>query len=358
MQKSVRNIRGKRHNVEGLYMNDIKHKITTEEWDENSEAVFSKWRTVKLSVEEKKAMRQAILSKISDSKMNSASSLFSIFDFFRRPAFALASFAVILVISGGFGVARAEQASLPGEWLYPVKVRVNEPIQGLIRSDAGNMLDWECILIARRINEANELASQGRLGENEQKVIDELLNKHVAELRKSQGGNREEEKTVIQNASEKAERLEIQSEGEDGELRYRVRARSENRNEHKKDNESQNEGKNKDENDDKSGKDDLSLEKQSEIEKEIRLKEKKTAENIEKSGKKKSILSGSTELRDSKDESASSSNGNDTDDEEDAEDDSNSGSSNDDESDDSSSDDEPDENEVSNSGEGSSSNDE
>lgn len=56
----------------------------------------------------------------------------------------------------------AENA-LPGETLYPVKVRFNEELRGALASSPYQKIEWETELLERRVNEANLLADSGRL---------------------------------------------------------------------------------------------------------------------------------------------------------------------------------------------------
>ncbi len=56
----------------------------------------------------------------------------------------------------------AENA-LPGETLYPVKVRFNEELRGALASSPYQKIEWETELLERRVTEANLLADSGRL---------------------------------------------------------------------------------------------------------------------------------------------------------------------------------------------------
>src|SRR6185369_4419233 len=116
-------------------MNNFKNN-SENGWNEQEEAIFARWRTIGLSHDEKEVMLQNIRTRISPVSENAASIpvIMMILDMFRRPALMMASVSVFLIATGGFSVALAAQGSLPGEWLYPVKVRVNEPAEGLLHS--------------------------------------------------------------------------------------------------------------------------------------------------------------------------------------------------------------------------------
>lgn len=53
--------------------------------------------------------------------------------------------------------------SLPGETLYPVKVRFNEELRGALASSPYQKIEWETELLERRVSEARLLADSGRL---------------------------------------------------------------------------------------------------------------------------------------------------------------------------------------------------
>lgn len=82
---------------------------------------------------------------------------------------------------GGFAVllfvmvpALAENA-LPGEALYPVKVRFNEEVRGALSSSPYQTIEWETERLERRLAEAQILAEAGRLTpEAEAKVADAI----------------------------------------------------------------------------------------------------------------------------------------------------------------------------------------
>lgn len=68
---------------------------------------------------------------------------------------------IALIVSGGVGVAA--QNSLPGNVLYPVKINVNEKLEGLLSVSAKAKADFEAVLASRRLQEAEELSSEGKL---------------------------------------------------------------------------------------------------------------------------------------------------------------------------------------------------
>ncbi|MFZ2621064.1 MAG: hypothetical protein WAX85_01000 [Minisyncoccia bacterium] len=77
--------------------------------------------------------------------------------------FSYSVLAVLLFVGGGSGLITASNSSLPGELLYPIKVNVSEPLQGVATLDPISKADWSIEKIQRRFDEAEILAVQGRL---------------------------------------------------------------------------------------------------------------------------------------------------------------------------------------------------
>jgi len=69
--------------------------------------------------------------------------------------------ALLVALTGGTSMA-AERA-LPGDALYAVKVNVNEEVRGWLTLDNEAKAHWEEILAERRLDEAAELAAEGKL---------------------------------------------------------------------------------------------------------------------------------------------------------------------------------------------------
>ena len=82
---------------------------------------------------------------------------------FRLVMLRPASLSLVLVLLFSVGTALAAESTLPGDTLYPVKVRVNEPIQSWLYFSEQSRADWDALLASRRLEEAEELATQDRL---------------------------------------------------------------------------------------------------------------------------------------------------------------------------------------------------
>ncbi len=72
------------------------------------------------------------------------------------------AFAALVLVLGG-GISYAAQSSVPGDFLYAVKRSVNEPVTGALALSTHAKADWSAELASRRLSEAEELASRGKL---------------------------------------------------------------------------------------------------------------------------------------------------------------------------------------------------
>src|SRR3989344_1591253 len=70
-------------------------------------------------------------------------------------------FALIVALSGG--TAAASSNALPGDALYPVKVNVAEKVSGVFKFSDEGRAEYKLKLAERRLEEAERLATAGRL---------------------------------------------------------------------------------------------------------------------------------------------------------------------------------------------------
>lgn len=87
--------------------------------------------------------------------------------------------AVFLLFSVGTVTAFRAENSLPGDRLYALKVGFNEPIRDLVSVTKEEQAKWESQKAARRIEEAVDLAAQGKLNEKNRIELEERFNKHT-----------------------------------------------------------------------------------------------------------------------------------------------------------------------------------
>ncbi|MCE9541733.1 DUF5667 domain-containing protein [Candidatus Kaiserbacteria bacterium] len=76
---------------------------------------------------------------------------------------ALASSALALALVVGIGSSYAAENALPGSPLYAIKIHVNEPLEGRLASTQSEKADWNTRLMTRRLEEAEQLAAEGKL---------------------------------------------------------------------------------------------------------------------------------------------------------------------------------------------------
>lgn len=141
-------------------------------------------RDMTLSPEEK----QAVLSRLSEYMEKNppmvAPQRQSVFDWL-VPAFrfeyAIASALVVFLVASGSAAVAAEGA-LPGDILYPVKVRIAEPLRGVLIVGDVSKARWEAGKTVRRLEEAETLAAQGRLDRASVQTVKSYFEKSTNEF--------------------------------------------------------------------------------------------------------------------------------------------------------------------------------
>ena len=71
--------------------------------------------------------------------------------------------ALLLVLVTGVGTSYSAENSLPGDTLYPVKINVNEKIEGSLATSPQAKVQLDAVIANRRLVEAEKLASEGKL---------------------------------------------------------------------------------------------------------------------------------------------------------------------------------------------------
>lgn len=100
---------------------------------------------------------------------------------FMQPA--LAAFLIVLMVGGGTTYAAAE--ALPGDMLYMVKTKINEPIEGAFAVSPEAKANWSAALAAKRLEEAGALALEGRLTLEARELLEENFEKHTEQFEES-----------------------------------------------------------------------------------------------------------------------------------------------------------------------------
>ena len=99
---------------------------------------------------------------------------------YARPA--LAGFLIIFLVGGGTSYAAAD--ALPGDILYAIKTRVNEPITSALALSPEAKASVSATLAVRRLEEAEVLASEGRLSSAVSVEIESKFEEHLEEFEK------------------------------------------------------------------------------------------------------------------------------------------------------------------------------
>lgn len=94
--------------------------------------------------------------------------------------------AIILIVAvSGNSIVSASQSSLPGDILYPIKVSVTEPIRMATIINPVQKAETRTELVRTRYEEMEILASRGELDEKKERIITDLIDRHVADISKN-----------------------------------------------------------------------------------------------------------------------------------------------------------------------------
>ncbi len=85
--------------------------------------------------------------------------------------------AIIIALAGG--ASWTAQNSLPGDVLYPVKINVNEKVEGWLAMSDTAKANLESDLAAKRLEEAEELASEAKLDVDTRTQLEENFQEHA-----------------------------------------------------------------------------------------------------------------------------------------------------------------------------------
>lgn len=141
----------------------------------NQEHIFDQIKNERLTVVEKRAMRNALLSHIHGGAIYSP---YSIWGTIHRRRIALAATTIGAVLLGGT-VSYAAENALPGDVLYPVKISLNERAKvALARTEEAQAI-IQTKLAEERLTEAEKLAISGKLSEEKKTLVEEKLSQHL-----------------------------------------------------------------------------------------------------------------------------------------------------------------------------------
>lgn len=163
--------------------------MNNQELQNDTEKITSAYNDISLSVSEKEKLRASIFEKINPKPV--ASPIFN-FSFYTR-ASALA-FASLLIVTSP--VVAAAQRSLPGEFLYPVKVNFNESVAEIF---APEKEEYQKSLLAKRAYEIKKLSESGELDADELEDVEAEIEKSVASVLKDDDSNKKTSKEIIED---------------------------------------------------------------------------------------------------------------------------------------------------------------
>ncbi len=166
-------------------------------------------KEIRLSREEKQTLLSRVLGELPSPVIRSTW-LFGQLTFVRRH---VVSFAILLLILVGGGATFASERAVPGNILYPLKIDVNEPIRGFIKTLPDEKIEWQAEKAGRRIEEAEILIDRDKLDEQKKEQIEALFEEHTQtfkeEAEKKIERQIEEEKDSVQMENQKKESEKI-----------------------------------------------------------------------------------------------------------------------------------------------------
>lgn len=159
----------------------------------SAEQLIAEGRALRLTHEEKTSIKASLLSFIESNPFYtpissriapisikvSWSALLN--QYVRQPVPAMLGVVLIIAASGG-SITYAAKDSLPGEFLYSVKVSVLEEVPVLLSFSYESKAKWEALRAERRLAEAEALAVTGTLDAEAARKIAEDFSKHVARI--------------------------------------------------------------------------------------------------------------------------------------------------------------------------------
>lgn len=159
----------------------------------SAEQLIAEGRALRLTHEEKTQIKASLLSVIESNpfytSVSSQAAPISIkvswsaliFQHVRQPVPAMLGIVLIIAASGG-SITYAAKDSLPGEFLYNVKVSVLEEVPVLLSFSYESKAKWEALRAERRLAEAEALAVTGTLDAEAARAIAQDFSKHVARI--------------------------------------------------------------------------------------------------------------------------------------------------------------------------------
>lgn len=145
------------------------------------ETHYKKAQQIKLTETEKNFMRANIAMTMSQTPIHSP---YLSLSNFLKPVMATMSTLVVIII-GISGVSIGATKAMPGDFLYNMKVNVNEEVAGILISSPKQKLIWQEERVQKRISEIHTLAESGKLTKETNDAAVKALDTSLADLNKN-----------------------------------------------------------------------------------------------------------------------------------------------------------------------------
>ena len=151
--------------------------------DKNIKIGISEIKGIVMTDAEKKRIYEGVLSTVNKpSPVKSPWSFSTISFIFTRTRFAYYVIIPLVFVLSGSGAVFASEKSLPNNLLYPLKVKVVEPIKGALKLNPKSKAKYESSLASKRLLEAEVLATENKLDLKKEEKLNRLLVKHTEAL--------------------------------------------------------------------------------------------------------------------------------------------------------------------------------
>ena len=147
------------------------------DYDKQLHKLFSHASRVKMTKEDKLALKNVILSRTGIIPIKTPYFIHMI-SMVSQSRYATTFVALFFVLSGSMGYA--SNYSLPGDTLYPVKTEMTEKVESFLVLGEKSKAKNEVKLAERRLEEATTLARSGKLKEEVQVELQKNIEEHVA----------------------------------------------------------------------------------------------------------------------------------------------------------------------------------
>lgn len=133
-------------------------------------------KDLRLSSAERDSLRATLDAHLKAHPLSTLSRYYPVYRMVLSGAF---SFVLLLVLVGG--TSYAAQGSIPGDLLYPIKVRVNEPLRVALATDDSARAQTEATIATTRVDEAQTLAAKGKLNVSVSKELKKDFDAHATQ---------------------------------------------------------------------------------------------------------------------------------------------------------------------------------